>query len=60
MADGTQGDSQLLYHLMEDENAYVASRAKRTLARLFPPGTAQMPFRKAASEKTGLRKAAQG
>jgi hypothetical protein len=60
MAEGMQGDSQLLHHLMEDENAYVASRAKKTLAKLFPPAMAQMPFRKAAAEKTGLRKAAEG
>jgi hypothetical protein len=59
MAEGVRGDAQLLHHLMEDENAYVASRAKRTLARLTPPAMAQMPFRKAASEKTGLRKAAE-
>ncbi len=60
MADGVQGDLQLLQHLIEDENPYVAARAKRSLSRLFPPAPAKMPLRKMASEKQGLRKVAEG
>jgi Leucine rich repeat variant len=60
MADGVQGDVQLLQHLTEDENPYVASRAKRSLSRLFPPVPAKMPLRKMAAEKQDLKKVAEG
>jgi hypothetical protein len=61
VAECYHSDSQLLDHLSEDDNSYVAARAKKTLAKLFPTPAAQMPFRKmgAAAEPVAKRKVAE-
>jgi hypothetical protein len=50
---------QTLELMLEDENCYVAARAKRTLARLFPKQAVQLPTR-ATGKEENLRKAAEG
>ncbi|HEY9682836.1 MAG TPA: HEAT repeat domain-containing protein [Oculatellaceae cyanobacterium] len=59
IADGIQGDVKLLEQMLEDENPYVVSRAKRSLARLFPPEPAKMPLRKQSTQKSDLKKVAE-
>jgi hypothetical protein len=59
IADGIQGDVKLLEQMLDDENPYVVSRAKRSLAKLFPPEPAKMPLRKPASKKADLKKVAE-
>lgn len=60
VAECYHSDVQLLNHLIEDENGHVASRAKKTLARLFPTPTAQMPFRKTNTEVRRNKRNARG
>jgi hypothetical protein len=52
-------DLQTLELLLEDDNCYVAARAKRTIARMFPRQAVQLPARSAGNDSI-LRKVAEG
>lgn len=60
LAENHNLPKEILERLSSDDNGYVASRANRTLNRLEPRETLQMPFRRTASETRTNRRAAQG
>ncbi|CAN5124256.1 hypothetical protein BH10CYA1_BH10CYA1_35480 [soil metagenome] len=60
MAENHNLDEGLLNTLAEDENCYVADRARRTLNRIAPPVLSRMPLQRTQRSKDTLRKVSMG
>ncbi len=60
MAENHNLDQELLQTLAEDENCYVAHRARRTLNRIAPPVLVRMPLQRTQRANESLRKVALG
>jgi hypothetical protein len=60
MAENHQLSEELLQTLSDDDNCYVASRARRTLNRIAPPSLMTMPLQRTQRAKDTLRRVSSG